>query len=279
MSASGAMRINQALELVTGKLTGWVQDGVLILPNLTVATLVVILFWIAARICRTLVRNLLFGFTHNGDVSRLLGMLAYATTLAGGFFIALGILHLDKTVTSLLTGVGILGLALGFALQDVAANLMAGLLIELRDPFRVHDVIETNNFLGRVKRITLRDTELVQLDGQIVLIPNKEILGKPVINHTAVVLRRVDIEVNVSYRDDLDQVLAVAREAIAGVEGRDSDREIELFFESFGDTTVTLMIRFWIECADELDYLRARSTAIQRVKHAFDAHHLAERAS
>jgi hypothetical protein len=124
-------------------------------------------------------------------VVRLLVRRLAHTLLAGGIFVALGVLHLDKTVTSLLTGVGILGLTLGFALQDVASNMMAGLLIELHHPFRVDDVIETNNFVGRVSRITLRDTEIAQLDGQIVVVPNKEIFNKPVVT-TAASRRRVD---------------------------------------------------------------------------------------
>jgi small conductance mechanosensitive channel len=272
------MPLGQAFETITGKLIRWMQESIAMLPNLAVAVLVLLFFWTAARLSRSVVRKLVGRFTQNGDVSWLLGAVIYLAEVAAGVFIALGVLHLDKTVTSLLTGVGILGLTLGFALQDVTANLMAGLLIELRHPFRVNDVIETNSFFGRVRKITLRDTEIAQLDGQVVLVPNKEVFDKPVINHSASPRRRVDIEVNVSSRDNLDEVLAVARDALSGVPGRDPDQEIELFFKSLGDATLTLMMRFWIDCADELDFLRARSTAIHRVKQAFDAHHLAQHA-
>jgi small conductance mechanosensitive channel len=270
-----SMRIEQILDLIAGKLVRWLQDGIVMLPNVVVAILVMVLFGVMARLGRQLVRNILSAFTENEDVGRLVGIVVYAAALAAGAFIALGVLHLDKTVTSLLTGVGILGLTLGFALQDVASNLVAGLLIALGRPFRIGDVIETNNFFGRVDQITLRDTRLTQLDGQIVLVPNREIFGKPIINHTAAATRRVDLEVNVSYRADLDQVLNVAQEAIAAVEGRDPSREIELFFKSLGDSTLTLMMRFWIHYGSEVEYLRARSAAIRRVKHAFDAHDLA----
>src|SRR5262245_6539622 len=112
--------LQQPLQTVSGKLMGWAQDGLLILPNLFVAILVVGLCWLAARIISTLVKRLAARVSPNRDVVRLLGFVAYGTLLAGGIFVALGVLHLDKTVTSLLTGVGILGLTLGFALQDVA---------------------------------------------------------------------------------------------------------------------------------------------------------------
>ena len=177
LDSRGIMSIDQPLQkplqTVAGKLMSWVQDGLLILPNLVIAILVLIVCWVCARIVSALVQRLVARLGPNRDVVRLLGFLAYGTLIAGGVFVALGVLHLDKTVTSLLTGVGILGLTLGFALQDVASNLMAGLLIELHHPFRVNDVIETNDFVGRVSRITLRDTEIDQLDGQVVVVPTK----------------------------------------------------------------------------------------------------------
>src|SRR5580765_4621121 len=158
--------LQQPLHTVAGKLMNWAQGALLILPNILVAVLVLLLCWIAARVVSTLVQRVVSRFSPNRDAVRLLSVLAYGALLAGGVFVALGVLHLDKTVTSLLTGVGILGLTLGFALQDVASNLMAGLLIELNHPFRVNDVIETNGYVGRVARITLRDTKIAQLDGQ-----------------------------------------------------------------------------------------------------------------
>jgi small conductance mechanosensitive channel len=214
----------------------------------------------------------------NRDVVRLLGFVAYGTLLASGIFVALGVLHLDKTVTSLLTGVGILGLTLGFALQDVASNLMAGLLIELHHPFRVDDVIETNSFVGRVSRITLRDTQIAQLDGQMVVVPNREIYNKPVVNHSSTSRRRVDFDIKVPPDVDLDEALQLAQDAVSGIERRDPRRDIELFFKSIEDTGTTLLVRYWIDSADELDYLRARSSGIQRVKRSFDRLHQAQSA-
>jgi small conductance mechanosensitive channel len=271
--------LQQPLRTVTAKLMSWVQDGLLILPNVVIAILVLAICWISARVISRLIQRLVARISPNRDVVRLLGFAAYATLLAGGIFVALGVLHLDKTVTSLLTGVGILGLTLGFALQDVASNMMAGLLIELHHPFRVDDVIETNNFVGRVSRITLRDTEIAQLDGQIVVVPNKEIFNKPVVNHSSASRRRVDFEIKVPPDADFDEALQLAHDAVAGIDRRDQRAEIELFFRSIEDTGTTLLVRFWIDSADEREYLRARSLGIQRVKRSFDRRPQAQHAS
>lgn len=262
--------LQQPLQTVTGKLMSWAQEGLLILPNLVIAILVLLVCWSLARLVSSLVQRLVGRLGSNREAVRLLGFVAYGALLAGGVFVALGVLHLDKTVTSLLTGVGILGLTLGFALQDVASNLMAGLLIELHHPYRVNDVIETNDFVGRVSRITLRDTEIAQLDGQIVIVPNKEIFSKPVVNHSSASRRRVDFDIKVPPEVDLDEALNLSHDAVSGIDRRDQRREIELFFKSIEDTGTTLLVRFWIDSADEVEYLRARSTAIQRVKGSFN---------
>jgi small-conductance mechanosensitive channel len=265
--------LQKPLQTVAGKLMSWVQDGLLILPNLVIAILVLAVCWVCARVVSALVQRLLVArLGSNDDVVRLLGFTAYGTLLAGGIFVALGLRHLDKTLTSLLTGVGILGLTLGFALQDVASNLMAGLLIELHHPFRVNDIIETNNFVGRVSRITLRDTEIDQLDGQVVVVPNKEIFNKPVVNHSSALRRRVDFEIKVPPDMDLDEALQLAHDAAAVIDRRDQQSEIELFFKALDEAGTTLLVRSWIDSADEVEYLRARSTAIQRVKGSFDRH-------
>ena len=67
---------------------------------------------------------------------------------------------LQKTVASLLAGAGIIGLALGFAFQDIAANLMAGIYLSIQHPFRAGHLIESKDFLGVVKRVHLRWTEI-----------------------------------------------------------------------------------------------------------------------
>jgi small-conductance mechanosensitive channel len=270
--------LHQPLQTVTGKLMGWGQDGLLILPNLVIAILVLFMCWVAARMVSAIVQRLVARVGSNHDAVRLLGFVAYAALLAGGVFVALGVLHLDKTVTSLLTGVGILGLTLGFALQDVASNLMAGLLIELHHPFGVNDIIQTNDFIGRVSRITLRDTEIDQLDGQVVLVPNKEIFNKPVVNHSNASRRRVEFEIKVPPDIDLEDALQLAHDAVSGIKRMEQRREIELFFKSVEDTGTTLLVRFWIDSTDEVEYLRARSTAIQRLKGSFDRRHQVQHA-
>ncbi|XYI03508.1 mechanosensitive ion channel family protein [Sorangium sp. So ce1128] len=136
---------------------------------------------------------------------------------------AFSILNLEKAATSLLAGAGIVGLALGFAFQDLAANFIAGVYLAVRFPFREGDLIETNDTLGIAERIRIRSTTIRTLEGQAVMIPNKEIFTTKLINDSETGARRVDLSVGVSYGDDLDKVRRVALDAARQVRARDTD--------------------------------------------------------
>jgi small conductance mechanosensitive channel len=263
--------IEKAWNLLTGKVMGWARDFVLLLPNLAVAVAVLIGFWLLAKLARNLLHRILHRISHSDQVNRVLGQTVFLALVAAGLFIALGILGLQKTVASLLAGAGIIGLALGFAFQDIAANFMAGIFLSIEHPFRAGHLIESKDIQGIVRRVHLRWTEIRTPEGQIVLVPNKQVFENPITNFSATGQRRVDIKLGISYGDDLDKVKRLAVEALEQVSTRKPDTEVELYFEEFGESSINLAARFWIEFhAKQSDYLQARSEAVERLKKAFD---------
>jgi small conductance mechanosensitive channel len=265
-----AMRLGKAWELLAAKVTGWARDFVLLLPNLLVALVVLVAFWLAARLVRNLLLRILRRVSHSEQVNQILSYAAYFALIAIGTFVALGLLGLQKTVTSLLAGAGIVTLALGFAFQDIAANLMAGVYLSVQRPFRPGHIIETKDFFGTVKRIHLRWTEIRTQQGQVVLIPNKQVFENPIMNYSASGKRRVDLRLGVSYGDDLEKVRRLAIRAVEGISTRLPDTGVELFYEEFGESSINFVVRFWIPYAKQPDFLQAQSEAIERIKKAFD---------
>ncbi|MEO8399521.1 MAG: mechanosensitive ion channel domain-containing protein, partial [Ignavibacteriaceae bacterium] len=178
------MDLNKALHIVLEKLQEWLNALIVMLPNLAVAILVLILFFILAKVFRKTILNLLNRLSHHHAINVLISKITFFVIISVGFFIALGLLQLDKALTSLLAGVGIIGLALGFAFQDIAANFMSGIAIAIKEPFKIGDLIKSNDFFGTVKRISLRTTDILTPQGQIVLIPNKEVFQNPLANYS-----------------------------------------------------------------------------------------------
>lgn len=264
---------SKAWELIIQKLESWGENLILFLPNLVLAILAMVGFVILARIIYRLIWNLLIKVHLNYEMSKLITNIVYLAMLGVGFFVSLGILELDKTVTSLLAGAGILGLALSFAFQNLATNFVSGIIISMRRPIAVGDIIKSNDFYGTVHNINWRTVHLITFEGQYIYIPNKELIEKPVENFTKLGRRRVDLEVGISYAEDLQHVKDVVLDAVEDVPNRIEAYEPELYFEEFGESSIDFVVRFWIpfgRTTPNRDYKAAVSEAIMRIKAAFD---------
>lgn len=271
-SSTSPESVDGALDLITSKLEQWYEALVGLVPNLAVALVVIVLFWLLSRLVRGLIRRLMSKVSSNQAVNNLASTVIALIVLLIGLFIGLEIMQLDKAVTSLLAGAGVIGLALGFAFQDIAANFMSGFFISVRNPFSVGDIIETNDIFGTVQTINLRSTVIRTTTGQRVIIPNKDIFENAIVNFSASGERRVDLACGVSYADDLETARRVAIEAIEGLPHRIEGRDAELFFDEFGGSSINFKLRFWIDETAQRGYLAAQSEAIIRLKKAFAEH-------
>ncbi|MFT2009717.1 mechanosensitive ion channel [Pontibacter sp. 13R65] len=263
--------IDQAFDLILSKLNAWGTYLIAMLPNFFVAALILILTFFIARFIRKGIDKLFGKISHSPTINNLITTMLYIALLCVGFFFALSILQLDKVVVSLLAGVGIIGLALGFAFQDIAANFISGVIIAVNRPFKVGDMIETQDYMGMIEHITLRTVDVRQPTGELVRIPNKMVFENPVTNFSYHNMRRVDVPVGVSYAEDLERVQQVVIEALQEVKGRVKSREIEVMYDEFGDSSINFKARIWITYKRQVDYVLAKSDAIIRIKKAFDA--------
>ncbi len=261
---------NSSFEIVVDKVDAWITEFISMLPNLVVALIVLIIFYVLGKIARKTVTNLLVRVTDNKTIVSLLETIVGIIIIGIGVFIALSILQLDGAVTSLLAGAGIIGLALGFAFQDIASNFISGVILSIRHPFGLGDIIETNEFYGVVQKLNLRNTIIRTVTGQIVYIPNKSVFENPLQNYTSTGLRRIDLSCGVSYGDDLENAKKVAIEAVDNVEHVLSDKGIEFYYDEFGDSSINFKIRFWVTFTTNPDFWNVRSEAIIAISKAFD---------
>ncbi len=183
--------------------------------------------------------------------------------------------QVDFDVTSLIAGLGIAGFTIGFALQDVAKNFVAGILLLLQQPFQIDDVVEVGHFKGKVENITLRATEMQAIDGRRVIIPNGDVFVSPIINYTQSQRRRIEISTGVAYDSDLDHVIRVSEAAIEEVPGLLEDPPPKIVFSAFGASAVDLTILYWVDTEEgserKVDVENARDAGIKAIKRAFEA--------
>ncbi len=264
------LQIADAISLITDKVEAWIKQIITILPNLVIAIVVAVLFVLLAKLVRNLAEKLLDRVSNNRAVNDLLVTVIYAAVLIVGGFVALSVVGLHTVVTSLLAGVGIVGLALGFAFQDIAANFISGVLIAIGQPFRVGDLIKSGDYLGTVTNINLRTTTIRSFQGIDILIPNKDLFQEPVENYTNTPDRRIDLAVGVSYGDDLDKVKQLTLDAVNDLKSINTSKQVDLVYTEFGDSSINFSVRFWAKTARQPDFLQAQSDAIMAIKKVYD---------
>lgn len=261
---------SQPLKTVTDKLEGWIDGFILMLPNMVIAVLLFLLFYAFAKIGKKFSHKLFKRATQDEVIQHLLASMVKYLIFGLGIFLILGILNLEKAVTSLLAGVGVLGLVLGIAFQDIMANFISGIILAFRKPFRIGDIVELSDTMGTVVRNNLRSTALKTFQGQEVYIPNKAVIQNKIINYSALGQRRIDIPVGISYGDDLNKVKKVVLEAIKQLKGIIREDDIIFDYFEFGSSSINFNIRFWIKYPDQPGFLEARSQAVIAIKKAFD---------
>jgi small conductance mechanosensitive channel len=239
---------------------------------MAVTLLLLIIFLILARLGRKLFVKLFAKESENEALGHLFSTIVYAAILGIGFFIMLGVLGLDKALTSLIAGIGVVGLVLGFAFQDIAADFISGAILAFRRPFKIGDIIEVKDIMGAVSRTDLRVTVVETFQGQEDYIPNKDILQGAIYNYSVLEKRRIDIAVGVSYAEDVGKVADVVLSTIKNLYGV-IDKDLMIFdYAEFDSSSINFNIRFWIEYPGGPGYFLMKNKAIKAIKSAFDEH-------
>ena len=255
---------------LTNQFNDWINTVISGLPELLAAIIIFGIFFYLSKWARLLTIKIFTKLEAPRSLANLFATIAKILVLVIGVMIALGVLNLDKTVTSMLAGLGIVGVALGFAFQDIAANFISGILLIFRKPFEIGDVIEVNDITGVVERVDIRTTIIRTFQGQLVHVPNQMVFQNAITNYSEFKTRRIDLEVGVGYESDLDQVEHLFLEAINRLDYVKTEPVPMLHFESFGESSIDLTIRFWFDFTKQPDFLTARSEAIKAVKKVSD---------
>src|SRR5215211_3198662 len=166
------------------------------IPNLITALLIFILSLYLARILSNILRRVLNKRRAPAGVTHLLAQLTLWTIIVVGTITAL---QRFFNVTAFLTGLGILGFTIGFALQDVMKNFASGIILLLQQPFHVGETIGVKGFDGTITAIDLRATEMRATDGRVIILPNADVLSNPIINYSRARQRRVEFSINLSH--------------------------------------------------------------------------------
>jgi small-conductance mechanosensitive channel len=237
------------------------------LPQFIAGLIVLILSFYLARFFRNLTNRALERRNADPELSLLVSRVVRWGVIILGIVLALQ--QAGQDVSALLAGLGILGFTIGFALQDISANFVAGILLLIEQPFNIGDTVEIAGYTGTIGDVDLRATEIVLLDGKLVIIPNRDVFTNAIVNYSRTDRRRVELKSGVAYGSDLEDVREVALEAIKPVPGLLNDPSPELVFEAFGDSAIMFTLYYWFS-TDDSGLLDAQDAGIVLVNKAFE---------
>lgn len=234
------------IEAYTNILLNKLLDGSLFLVKKII--LILLIWFIGRKLVKILLNFISKTFSKaHVDVSLSKFLLSLSRFLLYAVLVITMISAAGIETTSLVTLIGSLGLTIGLSLQGSLSNFAGGVLILLFKPFKVGDYIVACDCEGTVQVIDLLYTRLATADNKTVTLPNGTLANSNITNVASEPVRRVEVSVGVSYNTDLKKAKSVLESVIRANSNVLTDRDIIIFVNELGDSSITLTTRCWVQ--------------------------------
>jgi small-conductance mechanosensitive channel len=257
---------------MSSKMTSFAEGFFLQLPNIVAAIIFFGFAWIASQVIGKLVTKVAQK-RNRPDLGNLLSSLARGAILITAALFATAIIFPSVNPGDIFTTLGIGSVAIGFAFKDILQNLLAGLLLLIRRPYKRGDQIVVKDFEGTVEQIESRATLIKTYDGRRVIIPNSDVYTSPVVVNTAFDARRDEFVVGIGYGDDMDKAISVFETAMTKVDGVLADPAPEILPFALNDSTVDLKARWWAN-STRSEQVHVRSRVVVALYNAAKANNI-----
>ena len=256
--------VTDALEPFLGPLAGLVVSAAIFLV-IMVAT-----YTLNKAVFNPLVERLLDRQGLDAHARRPLNKIATFLVLFAGLTVAFGAAGYQDFLRSLATIAAAATLAIGFALQDVIKNFVAGVFIYTDKPFRIGDWIEWGDNSGIVEDISFRVTRVRTFDNELLTVPNAVLTGGVVKNPVAKKTLRLKFVFGIDYEDDIDKATDIIVEEAEQSDAILDEPAPSVRLTELADSYVGLQSRIWIDEPSRADFVKARADYVKAVKERFD---------
>jgi small-conductance mechanosensitive channel len=256
----------QIADNTTSQLTGIVAMIVTSIPLWIAAFVVILVTFLIAKIVKSVVESKMMEKgveDDNKEVVALGGRVAYSAVLTIGVTVGLKIAGIDLTVI-----IAAVGFGLGFALQDLIMNFIAGIMLLLNRQFAIGDFINVGGTLGKVVEIQSRVTILRAVDGTKVIVPNSDLFSTQVTSYTSNPFRKIEVAAAVDYRGDLQNALKVCMHAVKQTKGILAEPKPAVVISGFGASNIDIKIGAWVESKSA--WVKIKSNLMINIKKEYD---------
>ena len=215
------------------------------LPHLVTGLLILLFFWVLFKITQRSFKLLLRrARIHETLIHMLIDNIYRIVLLAFGLIMAAD--QIGINVATALAGLGVAGIAVGFAAQDSLANVIAGFLIFWDKPFQVDDWVTVAGQYGRVRTITMRTTRIRTNNNTHVVIPNRKIIDEVMVNHSQHGMTRVVVPTGIAYKEYIPKARQVILEAVGDLPHVLQDPAPDVVVTAHGSSSIDMDVRVWI---------------------------------
>ncbi len=206
----------------------------------------IIVFFVSKILNRILLKRLLTGFHIDESTQFVILRINHYIIMIIGAVVAFQFIGIN--LSGLAVIFGLLSVGIGFGLQNVTSNFVAGLILLFERPIKIGDRVSVGDTEGDVHDINIRSTTIVTLDNVTIIVPNSEFVSNNVVNWSHGDTKiRMNIEVGVSYDSDLDTVLRCLQEVAEEHPKVMEKPRPDVIFRSFGDSSWNMVLRAWVK--------------------------------
>lgn len=237
-------------------------DGV---PRVITAIVIIAVGWLLTRALRWALRRF-WNRRQTPSFALVMSKVVGWTALTIVVLLAVAVTFPSVKPVDILAGLGFFSVAVGFAFQDILENSLSGVLLLFRQPFRSGDQITVMERSGTVEGITIRETRLITYDGELVVIPNRDVYKSVIDVHTHRPSHRMTFTVGIAYENDAAEATAAITDALSTVDGIKADPVPVALVSSLNVSTVDIDAMFWTSSTrrPSIEILDAAIKAVKR---------------
>jgi small-conductance mechanosensitive channel len=223
------------------------EDLSLKLPNVVFGILVIVVFVIVGKLFYALISKRVQKRWKDSIISNFTSQAVKWSFYIFGIITALNIIGFGNIASSLLAGAGISAIIIGFAFKDIGENFLAGIILALKRPFEIDDIIEVAGFKGSVKDLDLRATHLRNIEGKDMYIPNSSIIKNTLINYTKDGNLRLSFMIGIAVESNIQQTHALIIEYLKKHKQILKSPGPRVIVQELGEFTIDIQVLFWID--------------------------------
>ena len=238
------------------------------IPFLIFGIVVLVIFWLISALiakgARVYLRNRKMNDLLQSIVARGIAIAVFIL----GIYIVFHVADLTKVALTILGGTGLLGIVLGIAFRDITENFLASIFLSVQNPFHAGDLVEINNNMGFVQRLTIRATLLMTLDGNHLQIPNAAVYKSNILNYTSNPNQRIRFVIGIGYDASVASAQEIAAKIFEVHPAVLSEPEPWILVDELASSTINLKFYLWVD-GSKHNFLKVKSSVLRQIKNAY----------